>query len=51
MKKRLTLEVEEGRTSCSECPFDDGGKYCEMRFYVNCSKYNMHTLKLVEDGE
>lgn len=52
MKKRFTFEIEEGKTlSCTECPFDDGGELCGMKDYINCDEYNMHTLKLVEDGK
>lgn len=53
MKKRFTFEVEEGKTqTCISCPFgEDGDGLCKMQDYIDCDKYNMHTLKLVENGE
>lgn len=50
MKKRFTFEIEEGKTqSCNECPFDS--YTCGMQDYIDCNKYNMHTLELVEYGK
>ena len=52
MRKRFTFEVEEGKTqTCISCPFGEGDGLCKMQDYIDCDKYNMHTLKLVENGE
>lgn len=49
MKKRLVFEVEEGGTACECCPFYRVGCNCVNKSFIDCGKYNLSTLKLIEE--
>lgn len=43
--KKFIIEVMEGETRCSECPFGD----CPVSFpnsLINCKEYNLATMKI-----
>lgn len=49
--KKFIIEVEEGDTSCRECPIiadcDEPGM-CGCTRLVNCCDYNLATIKIKE---
>ena len=48
-KVRVTFEVEERPTNCCECLFGGTCPYeCAFSAKLDCAKYNLGTLKLVE---
>ena len=48
-KVRVTFEVEERPTNCCECLFGGTCPYeCAFSGKLDCAKYNLGTLKLVE---
>ena len=54
--KKFIIEVEEGNTECSECPFRQNDKMCEEFGWCsekefNCDKYNLATMKIKEMEE
>lgn len=58
MKKFLKFEVEEGSCSdCDKCPFGPRPEYqlhgCHYaeRLSLDCDKYDLSTLKVIEDAE
>jgi hypothetical protein len=45
--KKFLIEVEEGETRCSKCPFGD----CPVSFPnspINCKEYDLATMKIKE---
>lgn len=48
-KVKVVFEVEERQTNCCECLFGGSCPYaCAFSQKLDCSKYNLRTLKLVE---
>lgn len=48
-KKRIVFEVEERQTNCCECLFGGTCPYaCAFSGKLDCAKYNLGTLRLVE---
>ena len=48
-KTRIVFEVEERPTNCCECLFGGTCPYaCAFLGELDCAKYNLATLKLVE---
>lgn len=48
-KKRIVFEVEERPTGCCECVFGGICPYeCAFAKKLDCAKYNLGTLKLIE---
>ena len=48
-KKRIVFEVEERPTNCCECLFGGTCPYaCAFSGKLDCAKYNLGTLRLVE---
>lgn len=48
-KKRIVFEVEERPTNCCECVFGRTCPYaCAFSGKLDCAKYNLGTLRLVE---
>ena len=51
-KKRIVFEVEEHPTKCCECLFGGTCPYeCAFSGKLDCAKYNLGTLKLIEIKE
>lgn len=46
--KKFIIEVEEGRTGCPQCPLQHIECYAEMYDILDCSKYNLATMKIKE---
>lgn len=54
MSKRLIIEIQEGETRCSTCPFNHKGEYCwladhEPNNHFNCEIYDLSTMRVVEE--
>jgi hypothetical protein len=48
-KKRVVFEIEERPTGCCECVFGGSCPYeCDFAKKLDCAKYNLATLKLIE---
>lgn len=52
-KTILKFEVEKGTTVCTydRCPLYNLEGVCTKMFGVDCNKYNLATLKLIEEDE
>lgn len=53
MKTILKFEVEKGTTICTNdmCPLYNLEGVCTKMFGVDCNKYNLATLKFIEEVE
>lgn len=49
--KKFLLEVEEGRSLCPQCPLKDIDCSVMMYNILDCSKYNLATMKIKELGK
>lgn len=51
MKKRFVFEVEKGRrTDCRGCKLRNDDE-CLITDYIDCDKYDLSTLRLIENEE
>ena len=46
--KKFIIEVEEGWIKCSECPFREADCTGEIYNVLDCSRYNLSTIKIKE---
>jgi hypothetical protein len=46
--KKFIIEVEEGETGCFDCPFHDSEHAGCGGGIIDCSKYNLATMKIKE---
>lgn len=53
MEAILKFQVEKGKTTCTydKCPLYGLERICMKIYGVDCSKYNLATLKLIEEIE
>ncbi len=48
---KLIFTVEKGRTSCNNCPFSSSGQFTCCDISLDCEKYNLSTLSLIDEEE
>ena len=46
--KKFIIEVEEGKTKCNECPFDYIKCARENLVEIDCTNFNLATMKITE---
>lgn len=49
--KKFIIEVKEGETTCFDCPFHDSEHAGCGGGIIDCSKYNLATMKITEMEE
>lgn len=46
--RKFIIEMEEGKTMCHQCPLQYVDCFAEMYDILDCSKYNLTTMKIKE---
>lgn len=48
---KLVFTVEKGRTTCDNCPIGSIGEFACCDISLDCEKYNLSTLSLINEEE
>ena len=48
---KLIFTVEKGHTTCDNCPFGSSGEFACCGISLDCEKYNLSTLSLINEEE
>ncbi len=49
--KKFIIEVEEGQSTCKDCPLYVRGRGCVRFSSIDCNKYDYSTMKITEDNQ